>query len=391
LLKEYQESLSEYYRQLSKFSSSLGSWIVPPNPFADALRALRQRCEREMQEANEAGILSEIQNLNILEGESSTKIELCQHEIEQAHERMATMLAQRNRPPAKSYTLPDIAAVWPLVNEYSPQDRARLEDEVSTVAQELRQLEQQDLALSERLETGRVTLNLEQATRRMAQQERSYQTKERAGLLIAATCDRLMRKMLPRTEYYMQQLLPLLTRGRYHDARLTTEPEERISSGGPLQVSVWEPAASAYIPQPALSGGTADQVSLALRLAFAIAALPRELGAAPGFLLLDEPLSVANNDRVQSLVNVITGDMLGQHFEQIFFVSHNTAFDSSGFLYKIYIDGGLVVESSLPVDAAEAHSLSSQAEVDTNNQDSSLDRSTDKQEALSLETVSNMP
>ncbi|TMF47955.1 MAG: hypothetical protein E6I32_08605 [Chloroflexi bacterium] len=391
LLKEHQESLSEYYRQLSKFSSTLGSWIVPPNPFADALRALRQRCEREMQEANEAGILGEIQNLNIQESASRTKIELCQHEIEQAHERMATMLAQRNRPPAKGYTLPDIAAVWPLVSEYSPQDRARLEEEISTVAQELRQLEQQDLALSERLETGKVTLNLEQTTRRMAQQERSYQTKERAGLLIAATCDRLMRKMLPRTEYYMQQLLPLLTRGRYHDARLTTEPEEHISSGGPLQVSVWEPAANAYIPQPAMSGGTADQVSLVLRLAFAIAALPRELGAAPGFLLLDEPLSVANNDRMQSLVNVVTGDTLGQHFEQIFFVSHNTTFDSSRFLYNIYIDGGLVVESNLPVEVVETPSVPSQLEGSTNNHASGFDPSTNKQEMVSLETVSNTP
>lgn len=391
VLKEHQESLSEHYRQLSKFSSSLGSWIVPPNPFADALRALRQRCEREMQEANEDGILEEIENLNVQEGASRAKIELCQHEIEQAHERIATMLAQRSRPPAKGYALPDLAAIWPLVNQYSPQDRAHLEDEVTTVDQELRQLEQQDLALSEHLETGRTTLNLEQATRRMAQQQRSYQTKERAGLLIAATCDRIMRKMLPRTEYYMQQLLPLLTRGRYHDARLTTEPEDHVSSGGPLQVSVWEPAASAYIPQPAMSGGTADQVSLALRLAFAIAALPRELGAAPGFLLLDEPLSVANNDRMQSLVNVVTGDTLAQHFEQVLFISHNTAFDSSPFLYHAYIDGGLVVESNLPADEVETHAPSPQAEVDTNNHVPALDRSTDKQEAVSLEAVSNMP
>ena len=47
-LKESQESLSEHYRKLARFSGSLGSWIVPPNPFADALRALRERCDREM-------------------------------------------------------------------------------------------------------------------------------------------------------------------------------------------------------------------------------------------------------------------------------------------------------------------------------------------------------
>ncbi|HEY6542578.1 MAG TPA: SMC family ATPase, partial [Ktedonobacteraceae bacterium] len=285
LLQENQAALSEHYRKLARFSGSLGSWVVPPNPFADALRALRERCEREIQEADGRGLQLEMNALQVQEGACNAKIDLCHHEIEEASERIATMLAQRSRPPAKGNTEPDIAAVWPLVGEYSPQDRPRLQDEIAKVEQELQQLERQDLALSEQLGTGRNTLDLEQTRKRMAQQERSFQTKERSGLLIAATFDRLMRKMLPRTEYYMQQLLPLLTRGRYHDARLSTEPEEQISSGGPLQVSLWEPAANEYIPLPALSGGVADQVSLALRLAFAIASLPRDLNAAPGFLL----------------------------------------------------------------------------------------------------------
>ncbi|HLX56354.1 MAG TPA: AAA family ATPase [Ktedonobacteraceae bacterium] len=393
ILKESQESLSEYYRKLARFSGTLGNWIVPPNPFADALRTLRERCDREIQEADGPGILSEMEALKIQEGAIKAKIELCQHDIEEAQERIATMLAQRNRPPAKGYTFADITAVWPLVSEHSPDDRARLEGEVSALDLELRALEQQDLALSEQLETGKNgenALDLEQARKRMAQQQRSFQTKERAGLLIAATFDRLMRKMLPRTEYYMQQLLPLLTRGRYHDARLTTEPEEGISSGGPLQVSLWEPAANAYIPLPALSGGAADQVSLALRLAFAIAALPRELNAAPGFLLLDEPLSLASRDRAQSLVAIVTGETLCQHFEQILFVSHDASFDASSFSHHIYIDGGLIVETNLPMNIDAAQDMPAQPENGT-YAPSDADLSTDKQEVKSLETVSNMP
>ncbi len=396
LLQENQSALSEHYRKLARFSGTLGSWIVPLNPFADALRALRERCEREVQEADGRGISLEMEALDIQEGASRAKIELCQHEIEQASERIATMLAQRSRPPAKGYTFAEIAAVWPLVSENTSQDRARLQDEVEAVEHDLHSLEQQDLALSEQLETGRNTLDLEQARKRMAQQERSFQTKERAGLLIAATFDRLMRKMLPRTEYYMQQLLPLLTRGRYHDARLTTEPEEQISSGGPLQVSLWEPAANTYIPLPALSGGVADQVSLALRLAFAIASLPKDLNAAPGFLLLDEPLSLASRDRAQSLADIITGETLGQHFEQVFFVSHDTAFDTSSFPNHIYIDSGIVVETNLPTGTSGTSATpDTPMPVDTNSvcttNSNGTDPSTEKQEAISLETVSNMP
>ncbi len=393
LLQENQASLSEHYRKLARFSGSLGSWIVPPNPFADALRALRERCEREMQEADGRGIQSEMDALNIQEGASDAKIELCRHEIEEANERIATILAQRSRPLAKGYTSAEIAAVWPLVGEYLPEDRTRLQKEIAAVEQELRGLEQQDLALSEQLETGRNILDLEQARKRMAQQERSFQTKERAGLLIAATFDRMMRKMLPRTEYYMQQLLPLLTRGRYHDARLTTEPEEQISSGGSLQVSLWEPAANAYIPLPALSGGVADQVSLALRLAFAIASLPKDLNAAPGFLLLDEPLSLASRDRAQSLADIITGETLGQHFEQVLFVSHDTTLNTSSFPYHIYIDSGIVVETNLPSDMPATPDTPMQYDTNgiyTTNSNGS-DPTTEKQEAVSLETVSNMP
>ena len=352
VLKERQESLSELYRQLAKCSSSLGSWIMPPNPFAEALQALRSRCEREIQEANEPGILRELEDLKIQEGASQAKIELCKHEIEQAYERIAVMLAQRNRPLAKTYTLADIAAVWPLVSENSPGDRARLEEQLATLENELRQLEQQELELSTRLGTGKEKLDLQQVLKRKEQQERNYQTKKRGGLLINATIERLMRKMLPRTEYYMQQLLPLLTLGHYHDVRVSTEAEDGAVSGGAFQLSVWEPAAAGYISQSALSGGTADQISLALRLAFAIAALPRELSAAPGFLLLDEPLSQASHDRLQALVDLVTGALLSQHFEQIFFVSHGSTFDPTMFPYHIYIENGMVVENNLPPDSA---------------------------------------
>ena len=354
LLKDRQQSLSEDYRQLSKFSGSLGSWIIPPNPFAEALVALRERCEREMQQEGEDEILRELEELRLQEGASGVKIELCREEIQMAHEHIATMLAQRSRPPAKGFTLVDIAAVWPLVGEYSPQDRIRCEEELGLVEQELLQLEQQELELSKRLQTGSEKLDLEQARKRMEQQERNYQTKKLGGLLIEATCDRLMCKAIPSTEYYIQQILPVLTLGRYHDVRLITEPEEGTASGGAFQLSIWETAAGEYIAKSALSGGTADQVSLALRLAFAIAALPRELGAAPGFLLLDEPLSSSSRDRMQALMKIVTGDMLEQHFEQIFFITHDSAFEPALFPYRIYVEDGVIVESNLPVATAYA-------------------------------------
>jgi len=48
-------------------------------------------------------------------------------------------------------------------------------------------------------------------------------------------------------------------------------------------------------------------------------------------------------------VDVLTGDVLGQHFEQIILVSHSSAFDPAMFPYHVYMDNGVVVESNLPV------------------------------------------
>jgi DNA repair exonuclease SbcCD ATPase subunit len=351
-LRQRQESLSELYRQLAKFSSSLGSWIVPLNPFADALVGLRTRCQHELQEAHEEGILQKLEELQLQEGASKAKIELYRQEIEEAQERIAAMLAQRNRPPAKGYSAADIVAVWPLVGEYSTQDRSRLQEEHEAKEQELRQLEEQELDLSARLQVGDNRLDLEQARIRMELQERNYQTKSRGGLMVKVLNERLVQKVLPRTEYYMQQLVPLVTCGRYRDIRLTTDPEEESASGGILQLRVWESSAGEYLPLSALSGGTADQLSLALRLAFTIAALPRELVLTPGFMLLDEPLSSLDRAHSRALVDIVRGEMLNLHFEQVLLMSHSSEFEPAMFSYHVYMDGGMIAESNLPTPPA---------------------------------------
>src|SRR5260370_17284600 len=96
---------------------------------------------------------------------------------------------------------------------------------------------------------GKEKNGLQQALKRKEQQERNYQTKKRGGLLINATIERLMRKMLPRTEYYMQQLLPLLTLGHYHDVRVSTEAEDGAVSGAAFPLSLSEPPAPGSISQ----------------------------------------------------------------------------------------------------------------------------------------------
>lgn len=356
LLKERQESLAEHYKQLAKFSNSLGSWIVPPNPFADALVTLRTRCQNELEEANESDIATELERLAAQEGASNAKVALCYQEIEDAQERITAMLRKHNRPSPQQYTFTQVFAVWPLVGDYTSQDRESLEKEREQAERDLGDLEQQELTLGTNLQTGGVTLDLALARTRMAQQERSYQVKKRSGLLIKAVHNRLMSKIVPRTEYYMQHILPLLTSGRYHDVRVTTYAEEDTISGGPLQLKVWDSGAGEYVNKSALSGGATDQLSLALRLAFAIATQPKEQETSQGFLCLDEPLSSFDRGRAKALMDVLTDEILNQHFEQVLLVSNSSAFDPALFHYHIYMENGAIVESNLPTAEIPAKS-----------------------------------
>ena len=55
---------------------------------------------------------------------------------------------------------------------------------------------------------------------------------------------------------------------------------------------------------------------------------------------------------MQALIDLVTSHLLSNHFEQTFFVSHNSALDLALFKYHLHIDNGVVVESNLPAEPA---------------------------------------
>src|SRR5260370_18753343 len=101
-----------------------------------------------MQEANESGIQGEFEGLKLQEGALNARIALCMQEIDETQERIAALLAQRNRPTSKGYARAEIAAVWPLGNEHTPQDREKLETQLVELEAELRLHAEQELDLS---------------------------------------------------------------------------------------------------------------------------------------------------------------------------------------------------------------------------------------------------
>jgi len=143
---------------------------------------------------------------------------------------------------------------------------------------------------------------------------------------------------MPLTIRNMRQLLPLLTEGRYSES----EWDESTNT-----ISIYDNLARSCQRKRVFSGGARDQISLSLRLAFALATLPGEHNCRPGFLFLDEPLSSFDRPRTQALVDLLTRGLISRQFAQILLISHSESFNPDLFDYRIRMDGGRVVESTL--------------------------------------------
>ncbi len=162
-----------------------------------------------------------------------------------------------------------------------------------------------------------------------------------AGPILNRVRDNILQAVLPRTMEYMRGMLPMLTAGRYHDAELDDDT---------YKIRVWDAQAQEYIEKEIYSGATQDQFSLALRLGFALAALPQERGASPGFIFLDEPMAGFDKERRNALVELLTEGDLSIRFDQIFVVAPVGVFPVNPFPHYIRMIDGKIVQESLGID-----------------------------------------
>lgn len=125
------------------------------------------------------------------------------------------------------------------------------------------------------------------------------------------TSESLRNRVKPQVERYMSQILPVITSGRYKAVELEDD----------YTVRVFDPEAGEFRPKEVFSGGTEDQLLLAMRLAFALALIPQAKGRNPEFLFLDEPLGSSDKVRREGILELMHKE-LSQNFKQIFLISH---------------------------------------------------------------------
>src|SRR5882672_7044705 len=128
---------------------------------------------------------------------------------------------------------------------------------------------------------------------------------------IEQTSESLRNRVKPQVERYMGLILPVITSGRYKAVQLDDD----------YTVRVFDPDAGEFKPKEVFSGGTEDQMLLAMRLAFALALMPQAKGHNPEFLFLDEPLGSSDRVRREGILTLLHQE-LSQNFKQIFLISH---------------------------------------------------------------------
>ncbi len=187
------------------------------------------------------------------------------------------------------------------LNEAVSRARTQIEDSVERKA-EVRRFLEENSNLEERVEAQRRKVGLLEKELRVLK----YSVK---GL--EETSESLRNRVKPQVERYMGIILPVITSGRYKAVELDDD----------YTVRVFDPEAGEFRPKEVFSGGTEDQLLLAMRLAFALALIPQAKGQSPEFLFLDEPLGSSDRIRREGILTLLRKE-LSENFRQIFLISH---------------------------------------------------------------------
>lgn len=264
---------------------------------------------------------------------------------DEQRQRLAGLLADEGIEGMADEPLDGLVVCWPaLADAGDPDALAEALTRASAVEQQLRA---QVAASCQRHGFDAETLDAVACQKAYDEMEQSMRQRRLAAELADEVFRRIVQRVLPETEMHMRALLPELTDGRYRDVKLLSDDENSAD----LQIQLWDEQAGRFVGKHLFSGGARDQTSLALRLAFALATLPKELGAMPGFIFLDEPLSSFDDRRSQALVDVLTRGPIARQFPQVFLISHSQSFDPAAFTCALRMSGGRVASSTLPDEA----------------------------------------
>jgi len=302
-------------------------------PDTTGLAAADAELGRRLAELDEGGVEHRQRDLDQQHGTIQADLAAATRAIAEGLQEVARLLAKEGLPAAHEPAA--VSAMYTIFDQVTVEDRLPLEERQSTLSVDLEATRRQRDDLASTLNLRGTQLDQAACADELAAHQHDLEVRARAEHIVRGVREHMVEKVLPNTERNMSLLLPLLTLERYRDCQITSDYKLRI----------WDEMAGRYVGKSIFSGGTRDQFSLALRLAFALATLPEELGATPGFIFLDEPLSSFDGPRTEALINLLTTGQIATNFAQIFVISHNLLFERAAFTHHLKLADGQVVEN----------------------------------------------
>lgn len=196
--------------------------------------------------------------------------------------------------------------------EEARRECARIERDVDRLGLEERALQDE----LERHGPGRRRLEeigqeLEQIQSSLVDLQHRIEVREALVSLLRSLKDRVLGRLRPGLEEFMAQVLPGMTAGRYADVQVSEDLSIRAHST--------EKGDTVDLDQ--LSGGTVEQVLVALRLALSKALIQARLGPDQGqYLFLDEPVASFDRGRSEGFLELLK--RIEDDFQQVFVITH---------------------------------------------------------------------
>jgi exonuclease SbcC len=235
---------------------------------------------------------------------------LLKRQLAQAHLDIATV--ERKLKNTLLPSLPKGVEFSPALLDEASQMRDNLNESVSRVKTQVEESMTRMIELKQFLEENKeLEEQVEEQKRKVLLLQKQLAVVKYSIKGLEQTSESLRNRVKPQVERYMSQILPVITSGRYKAVQLEDD----------YTVRVFDPEAGEFRPKEVFSGGTEDQLLLAMRLAFALALIPQAKGRNPEFLFLDEPLGSSDKVRREGILQLMHTE-LSQNFKQIFLISH---------------------------------------------------------------------
>jgi exonuclease SbcC len=211
--------------------------------------------------------------------------------------------------PVSENGVEDVEALLQVYHrEYESKTR-----EVASKKAEKNRLEQYIRQAEEQLkELPKIKEDLDRLEKEVKNLEIEVEAREKAIQVLRDISSKRRGMFAPSVEQNMNWIVSYVTGGRYKAVKINPDNYD---------IEVYDAEAGRWMRRDIYSGGTNDQLLLAMRIAFTLALLPSAKGTYPRFLFLDEPLGSSDQERRQQIVKLLANE-LTRVFDQVFLITH---------------------------------------------------------------------